>query len=75
MFAYLPEVCTKAQPQGFTCAGARTFYNASVIWGVIGPARMFGAGAMYCKNHHRPFPIFFSRSYLAFFAGHLNKNC
>lgn len=33
MFAYLPEICTKAQPQGFTCAGAKTFYNASVIWG------------------------------------------
>jgi hypothetical protein len=26
---------------------ARTFYNASVIWGVIGPRRMFGAGAIY----------------------------
>ncbi|KAL2276762.1 hypothetical protein FJTKL_00427 [Diaporthe vaccinii] len=47
MFAYLPGICTKAQPQGFTCAGAKTFYNASVIWGVIGPARMFGAGSMY----------------------------
>lgn len=33
MFAYLPDICTKAQPQGFTCAGAKTFYNASVIWG------------------------------------------
>lgn len=35
MFAYLPEICTKAQPQGFTCAGAKTFYNASVIWGKL----------------------------------------
>lgn len=35
MFSYLPEICTKAQPQGFTCAGAKTFYNASVIWGKL----------------------------------------
>ncbi|KAH8888862.1 OPT family small oligopeptide transporter [Thozetella sp. PMI_491] len=40
-------ICTPTQAQGLTCPGARTFYNASVIWGVIGPARMFGAGAIY----------------------------
>lgn len=39
-------ICTPDQPQGLTCPMARTFYNASVIWGVIGPRRMFGAGAL-----------------------------
>ncbi|KAH6653062.1 OPT oligopeptide transporter protein-domain-containing protein [Truncatella angustata] len=47
MLGALPAVCTEDQPQGFTCAGARTFFNASVIWGLIGPKRMFGAGALY----------------------------
>jgi len=40
-------ICTPDQAQGLTCPLARTFYNASVIWGVIGPRRMFGAGAIY----------------------------
>ncbi|KAK6071511.1 OPT family small oligopeptide transporter [Seiridium cupressi] len=47
MLGSLPGICTDDQPQGFTCAGARTFFNASVIWGLIGPRRMFGAGAIY----------------------------
>lgn len=40
------EICTENQAQGLTCPNARTFYNASVIWGVIGPRRVFGAGGM-----------------------------
>ena len=40
-------ICTEDQAQGLTCPGARTFYNASVIWGVIGPKRVFGAGGIY----------------------------
>ncbi|POR31920.1 Sexual differentiation process protein isp4 [Tolypocladium paradoxum] len=43
----IPEICTEDQPQGLTCPNARTFYNASVIWGVIGPARVFGVGGIY----------------------------
>ncbi|KAH8896754.1 OPT family small oligopeptide transporter [Thozetella sp. PMI_491] len=47
MLGSLPAICTADQAQGFTCAGARTFFNASVIWGLIGPRRMFGPGATY----------------------------
>ncbi|KAH6658562.1 Tetrapeptide transporter, OPT1/isp4 [Truncatella angustata] len=43
----IPEFCSEDQPQGFTCPGATTFYNASVIWGVVGPKRMFGPGALF----------------------------
>lgn len=28
-------ICTPDQPQGLTCPSAKTFFNASVIWGVI----------------------------------------
>lgn len=28
-------ICTPDQPQGLTCPNAKTFFNASVIWGVI----------------------------------------
>ncbi|KAF9434377.1 hypothetical protein BGZ76_008118 [Entomortierella beljakovae] len=43
-----PNVCT---PEGypFTCRSTNTFYSASIIWGAIGPARVFGNvdGAIY----------------------------
>lgn len=42
-------ICAPDQPQGLTCPGARTFFNASVIWGVVGPARMFGWGEVYVQ--------------------------
>lgn len=34
-------ICTPDQAEGLTCPAAKTFYNASVIWGVVGPKRMF----------------------------------
>ncbi|KAG5921593.1 hypothetical protein E4U42_005788 [Claviceps africana] len=40
-------ICTDEQAEGLTCPNAVTFYNASVIWGVIGPKRVFGAGGLY----------------------------
>ncbi|KFH66296.1 hypothetical protein MVEG_08395 [Podila verticillata NRRL 6337] len=37
-----PDVCTqKGYP--FTCRNTNTFYSASIIWGAIGPARVFGS--------------------------------
>ncbi|KAG0298986.1 hypothetical protein BGZ98_010383 [Dissophora globulifera] len=41
-----PNICTKAG-YPWTCRNTNTFYSASVIWGVIGPARMFGVGSTY----------------------------
>ncbi|GKT87580.1 LOW QUALITY PROTEIN: OPT family small oligopeptide transporter [Colletotrichum tofieldiae] len=38
-------ICTPTQAQGLTCPQARTFYNASVIWGVIGPLRITSSPA------------------------------
>ncbi|CCE77999.1 Piso0_000609 [Millerozyma farinosa CBS 7064] len=36
-------LCTSDQPQKFTCAAdAEIYFSASVIWGVIGPKRIFG---------------------------------
>lgn len=47
-------VCTSTQTQGLTCPNAKTFYNASVIWGVVGPKRIFSGGALYCTYQHPP---------------------
>jgi len=43
----IPNVCTPEQENGYTCPGANVFFTASVIWGVVGPKRIFGAGATY----------------------------
>lgn len=43
----IDDVCDADQPDGYTCPNASVFYTASVVWGVIGPKRIFGAGAMY----------------------------
>lgn len=40
-------ICTKQAQNGFTCPGARVFYTASVIWGLLGPARIFSPGQVY----------------------------
>ncbi|KAI8947659.1 OPT oligopeptide transporter protein-domain-containing protein [Xylaria longipes] len=40
-------ICDITQPQRFTCPGGRTFFSASVIWGLIGPARVFSPGQIY----------------------------
>ncbi|KAF9169353.1 hypothetical protein BGX21_008146 [Mortierella sp. AD011] len=43
-----PNICTE-DGYPFTCRSTQTFYSASVIWGAIGPARVFGNkdGAIY----------------------------
>jgi OPT family oligopeptide transporter len=43
----IKNVCDKHQVNHYTCPNGRVFFNASVIWGVIGPARMFSTGQLY----------------------------
>ncbi|KAJ7478906.1 OPT-domain-containing protein [Mycena latifolia] len=40
-------VCTPHQVDHFICPGINTFFTASVLWGTLGPKRMFGAGGIY----------------------------
>ncbi|KAL9109139.1 MAG: hypothetical protein Q9227_006230 [Pyrenula ochraceoflavens] len=44
---HISDICTDDQANKFTCPGPRTFFNASVIWGLVGPKRLFSAGATY----------------------------
>ncbi|KAI0424290.1 OPT family small oligopeptide transporter [Xylaria sp. FL1042] len=43
----IPEVCSDNQPESYTCPGGRVFFTASIIWGAIGPARIFSGNALY----------------------------
>ncbi|KAG6902143.1 hypothetical protein C0995_003900 [Termitomyces sp. Mi166 len=41
MFTYIPNICSADQKDGFICPCTQVFGTASIIWGVIGPARQF----------------------------------
>ncbi|PNY27491.1 Sexual differentiation process protein isp4 [Tolypocladium capitatum] len=41
------DVCTKAAPMRFYCPGPNTFFTASVLWGTIGPLKVFGKDGQY----------------------------
>ncbi|KAL4757365.1 small oligopeptide transporter, OPT family [Aspergillus foveolatus] len=45
----ISNVCTLDQPNRYTCPNGRVFFNASIIWGTIGPARMFSPGQLYAS--------------------------
>ena len=46
-FGSIQDICTADQPNHYTCPGGKVFFTASVIWGLIGPARIFSAGQLY----------------------------
>ena len=43
----IPDVCTSYQKDHFTCPSVNSFFTASVLWGTLGPKKMFGTGAIY----------------------------
>ncbi|CAF0975297.1 unnamed protein product [Adineta steineri] len=46
LLSSIPNICTQKNPR-WTCPNANTFYSASIIWGAIGPVKMFGPGSTY----------------------------
>lgn len=67
-------ICNPSKlPEGspWTCPGDDVFYNASIIWGVVGPLRMFGRLGLYPAMNYffligilAPVPVwYFSRKY------------
>ncbi|KAF5319703.1 hypothetical protein D9619_008669 [Psilocybe cf. subviscida] len=47
MFTNIPDMCDPEQKDHFICASTEVFGTASIIWGVIGPARQFSKGEVY----------------------------
>lgn len=45
--ATIQDICTPDQPNNYTCPNGQVFFTASIIWGAIGPARMFSPGSVY----------------------------
>ena len=46
-FNNITDICKTGQANNFTCPNGRVFFNASVIFGLIGPKRIFSTGAIY----------------------------
>jgi len=47
MLNYIPGICTPEAINGFNCPIARVHFNGSILWGVVGPGKFFGPGALY----------------------------
>ncbi|KAI9266013.1 OPT family small oligopeptide transporter [Sporodiniella umbellata] len=61
----IPDIC-ETSVGVWTCPNARVFYSASIIWGTIGPQKMFGADSPYSSMLYLflvgaliPFPFYF----------------
>jgi OPT family oligopeptide transporter len=55
MFANIVDFCSPSQKDGFVCPDTTVFETASLIWGGIGPARLFSPGKMQVflqLSHH-----------------------
>lgn len=47
---HLENICTADAPFRFTCPGVNTFFTAAVLWGTVGPKRMWGVGGQYVET-------------------------
>ncbi|KAI0809297.1 OPT oligopeptide transporter protein-domain-containing protein [Irpex lacteus] len=54
MFEHIPDMCAQHQKDGFVCASTEVFYTATVIWGVVGPNRLFSAGQVWFRYINIP---------------------
>lgn len=52
MLGNVDDICTEDQANGFSCPNGRTVFSSSVIWGLVGPARLYSVGAIYSGLLH-----------------------
>ncbi|MBW0473692.1 hypothetical protein O181_013407 [Austropuccinia psidii MF-1] len=45
----ISDFCEPNQVNRFTCSGYQTYYTASVIWGALGPGRIYSPGKIYAS--------------------------
>lgn len=45
----LEDICTPNAPYRFLCPGLNNFFTAAVLWGTIGPKKLFGPGGQYVE--------------------------
>ncbi|KAK3433640.1 hypothetical protein EUGRSUZ_D00942 [Eucalyptus grandis] len=79
LLASVDNICDPSKlPEGspWTCPGYDVFYYASIIWGVVGPLRMFGRLGVYARMNYFflfggvLFNIYVFRRYKSWWARH-----
>lgn len=50
--ANIDGICESGQPSGFSCPNGRTVFSSSVIWGLVGPGRLYSVGKIYSSLLH-----------------------
>lgn len=49
-YGAIDNLCSQDQKDHYTCPNGRVFFNASIIWGAIGPKRVFSKGGIYYQT-------------------------
>jgi OPT family oligopeptide transporter len=52
MLGNVKDICSSDQSNGFTCPNGRTVFSSSIIWGAIGPGRVYSLGKIYSGLLH-----------------------
>ncbi|KAG9050895.1 hypothetical protein FS837_001549 [Tulasnella sp. UAMH 9824] len=47
IFRIVPDACTSGQAHQLTCNGFGVQFTSSLVWGLIGPRRLFGTNGIY----------------------------
>ncbi|KAL6352776.1 hypothetical protein LRP88_13249 [Fusarium phalaenopsidis] len=47
---HLENICTPNAPYRFTCPSLNSFFTSAVLWGTIGPRKLFGPGGQYVET-------------------------
>lgn len=65
MRTHVNDICSSTQANSFECPSASVYYTSSIIWGIIGPERMFANGSYYSSAYWAmligaltPIPVF-----------------
>ena len=48
-FGHIDGICSQDQSGRFTCPNGRVFFNQSIIWGLVGPQRIFSGDGVYTR--------------------------
>ncbi|TVY91419.1 Glutathione transporter [Lachnellula willkommii] len=52
MLGHIDGICDIDQPNGYTCPQGRVNFTSSIIWGAIGPQRLYSVGKQYSGLLH-----------------------
>ncbi|RBR19330.1 hypothetical protein FVER53590_08400 [Fusarium verticillioides] len=52
MLHHVKEICESDQPNKYTCPQGRVNFSSSIVWGAVGPARLYSVGKIYSGLLH-----------------------